>query len=134
MLIDEYHHFNHVIIGTYSIVLRRDKHSKFGFSLKKCKSGVFKITHIKEASPNDKIKKIEVGDLLISINHIKIRKSMNINTVNRMIKKSGRLIQLTLMSSIINDYMSAYITAKSKTELDNWIRITMVYGSKASVV
>ena len=113
---NEYHYYNHPIIGTYSIVLRREKHSKFGFSLKKCKNGVFKITHIKEASQNDNIKKIEVGDVLLSINHIKIRKSMNINTINRIIKKSGRLIRLTLMSSIINDYMNAYITAKSKTE------------------
>ena len=79
-------------------MIRKEKHSTFGFTLRQFKPGIFKITHIKKGSPVDNVKKIRVGDFLIAINNIKIAKYMNLETIYYIIRKSGLLVRLTLIS------------------------------------
>ena len=87
-----------VISDGYSIILEHDETESFGFGIKQLGPGIFEIVNIKFQGPAHKNGRIQVGDILTSVNSIPITKSTDIQMIDELVMKSGDKIKLTLHS------------------------------------
>ena len=87
-----------MILEGYSIILQHDETESFGLGIKQFGPGLFKIVNIKFHGPAYKNSRMQVGDILISVNNIPITKSTNIQMINNMVMESEDTIKLTLRS------------------------------------